>query len=54
LNEICTCGCQGTGDIKKVELNNSNLASLKNYELELENELRLVRERVEEMESKFE
>ncbi len=52
LNEICTCGCQGTGDIKKVELNNSNLASLKNYELELENELRLFRERVEEKELK--
>jgi DNA-binding transcriptional ArsR family regulator len=52
LNDICTCGCRGTGKFKEKELNDSNLESLKRYEKELRNELRIVRERVNEMESK--
>ena len=51
LTEICTCGCQGTGKFREEELSDSSLESLKNYELEIENELRIVRERIEEMES---
>ena len=51
LNEICTCGCQGTGNFKDIELNNASLASLKDYEKALEDELRLIRERVKEIES---
>src|SRR4030042_5423555 len=52
LNDICTCGCRGTGKFKEKELNDSNLESLKRYEKELRNELRIVRERVNEIESK--
>jgi DNA-binding transcriptional ArsR family regulator len=52
LNDICTCGCQGTGKFREKELNESSLETLKKYEKELQNELRIVRERVKEMESK--
>ena len=51
LNDICTCGCRGTGKFKEKELNDSNLESLKRYEKELRNELRLIRERVKEIET---
>ena len=54
LNEICTCGCEGTGNFRDIELNGSSLASLKEYEHELENELSLIRERVREVELKKE
>ena len=54
LTEICTCGCQGTGKFREKELSGSSLESLKNYEREIENELRIVRERIEEIESKNE
>ena len=51
LNEICTCGCGGTGEFKKVDLNGSDLESLKKYEEALKNELRTVRARAKELES---
>ncbi len=51
LNEICTCGCKGTGQFKEAELIKSNLDDLMQYEKELEKELRAVRERVKEIES---
>jgi len=51
LSEVCTCGCRGTGNFKGEGLNTSSLASLRNYEKELQNELRVVRERIAEMES---
>jgi len=51
LNEVCTCGCQGTGKFREVELERSNLESLKKYEKELKNELNAVRQRIKEMES---
>ena len=51
LNDICTCGCGGTGRFREKELNDSSLESLKRYEKELRNELRIVRERVNEIES---
>ena len=51
LNEICTCGCQGTGKFREVELERSNLESLKKYEEELKNELNTVGKRVKELES---
>ena len=50
LNEVCTCGCRGTGKFRDKELNDSSLESLKKYEMELRNELRIVRERIEEIE----
>ncbi len=52
LSNICTCGCQGTGNFREMELNGSSLASLKEYEMTLENELKAVQERVEEIKSK--
>ena len=51
LNEVCTCGCQGTGKFREKELSNSSLRSLKKYEKELRNEFRIVRERIKEMKS---
>ena len=52
LNEVCTCECQGTGKFRQVELERSNLESLKKYEKELKNELKTVRQRVKELDSK--
>jgi DNA-binding transcriptional ArsR family regulator len=51
LSEICTCGCQGTGDFREKEPANSSLESLRKYEYEIENELRIVRDRIRELES---
>ncbi len=51
LNDICTCGCQGTGKFREKDLKDSSLESLKKYERELRNELRVVQERVKEIES---
>lgn len=51
LNEVCTCGCIGTGKFKEKELNDSSMKSLKKYEKELQNELDTVRERIKEIES---
>jgi DNA-binding transcriptional ArsR family regulator len=50
LTEICTCGCKQTDDFHKKELNDSSLDSLKNYQQELENELKTVRDRIRELE----
>ena len=52
LNDVCTCGCEGTGEFREKELNDASLASLREYERELENELLAVRERVSEMTKK--
>ncbi|MDA3916092.1 MAG: metalloregulator ArsR/SmtB family transcription factor [Deltaproteobacteria bacterium] len=46
LNEVCTCGCQGTGKIKEYESKRTDVASLKKYEDELKNELNTVRQRL--------
>lgn len=50
LNEVCSCGCQGTGKFKEQELSRASLEALKNYETELQNELNKVRRRVSEIE----
>lgn len=52
LSNICTCGCEGTGNFRDIELNSASLASLKEYEQALENELSATRKRVKEIESK--
>ena len=52
LNEVCTCGCQGTGRFKEKELSMANLEALKKYEIELQKELNIVRGRVGELEEK--
>lgn len=49
LTEVCTCGCQGTGKFKDTDPEKSNLASLKKYARELENELAAVRQRMKEV-----
>jgi ArsR family transcriptional regulator len=48
LNDVCSCGCEGTGEFREKELNDASLASLRKYERELENELLAVRERISE------
>ncbi len=52
LDEVCTCGCGGTGRFKEKELSGSSTELLKKYERELQDELRIVRERIREMQSK--
>jgi DNA-binding transcriptional ArsR family regulator len=54
LNEVCTCGCQGTGRFRENELDSADLEALRRYEKELKNELELVQYRVREIESKKE
>ena len=54
LAEICTCGCDGSGQFKEKELEDSSLESLMNYEREIANELRIVRERIKELRSSSE
>ena len=49
LNEVCTCGCRGTGKFKEKELNGASLESLIKYKKELQNELKTVRERIKEI-----
>jgi len=51
LSHICTCGCQGTGKFRELELNNSSVESLKKYQTELEKELETVRERIKGLDS---
>ena len=52
LTEVCTCGCQGTGNWKKTELDHANLEALKTYEKDLQTELRILRLRIKELEPK--
>jgi ArsR family transcriptional regulator len=49
LNEVCTCGCQGTGKIREYESEGASLKSLKEYENELKNELNTVQQRLKEL-----
>src|SRR3989339_1609188 len=51
LDEVCTCGCQGTGKFRESELERSSLEALKKYEEELRNEISTVRQRLKELES---
>jgi len=51
LNEVCTCGCRGTGKFKEKEQRCASLESLMKYKKELQNELRTVQERIKEIES---
>ena len=52
LTQVCTCGCQGTGNWKEKELEKTSLDSLRRYEKDLQDELRTVRERIKEMKPK--
>jgi ArsR family transcriptional regulator len=52
LTQVCTCGCRGTGKWKEKELNEAGLESLKKFEQYLLEELKVIRERIKEEESK--
>lgn len=52
LNDVCTCGCKGTGNFREKELNSSSLQSLKKHEKTLKNELKIVRERIKKIKTK--
>jgi DNA-binding transcriptional ArsR family regulator len=52
LTEVCTCGCQGTGKWKEKALPEESLESLKKYEKDLQNELKIIRERIKELKPK--
>jgi len=51
LTEVCTCGCQGSGQWKEKECRDAPLDSLKQYEQDLQSELKNVRQRIKELES---
>ena len=51
LNEVCTCGCQGTGKYKEASPDHSTVKSLKKYEEELKKELANVRHRLKEVQA---
>lgn len=53
LTEVCTCGCQGAGGVKKRENSTrSSLASLIQHEKTLQKELQNVREKISEFQTK--
>ena len=49
LNQVCTCGCEGTGKFKEKELSRASREALDRYEEELEKELEKVRRRKKEI-----
>ena len=52
LTQVCTCGCQGTGNWKEQEMAKAGVEALKKYEKDLKDELRVLRQRIKELESK--
>ncbi len=54
LTEVCTCGCEASGRVREAELQNAKdkLSLLKKYEQELKKELREVKIRIKEIQSK--
>ncbi len=51
LSAVCTCGCKGTGRLCKTELNGAEdrVTLLKKYKRELQEELKKVEIRIEEL-----
>ncbi len=51
LSTVCTCGCKGTGRFREAELNKADdkVPLLKKYERELQEELKKVRIRIDEL-----
>ena len=52
LNEVWSCGCQGTGKFKDLEMSKTDVAKLRKYEAELQKELAVVRKRIEQIATK--
>jgi DNA-binding transcriptional ArsR family regulator len=52
LNEVCTCGCQGTCNFEEKVPSEPGLEFLKKYEVELKRSLKLVQERIKVIESR--
>ncbi len=50
LNEVCSCGCKGTGRFRENEIASAGVEELKKYETELQKELDRVQGRVKEIE----
>ena len=48
LTEVCTCGCQCPGKWQKQELEDADLEALKKYEKDIQEELKVVRQRIKE------
>ena len=51
LNEVCSCGCRGTGRFRENEIGGAGVEELKKYENELQKELDRVQGRVREIEA---
>ncbi len=51
LSNICTCGCKGTGQFREAEVNaaEDKVAVLRKYEQELQEEIKTVQTRIEEL-----
>lgn len=52
LSEVCLCGCDESGRPSSEEINSAGLEALQNYEKDLEQKLKAVRERIKKMETK--
>ena len=52
LSEVCTCGCQGSGQWQEKERRDTPLAAMEQYEQELQSELENVRQRIKELKPK--
>ena len=52
LSEVCTCGCQGSGQWQEKERRETPLEALEQYEQDLQNELETVRQRIKELKPK--
>lgn len=52
LNEVCECGCRGPGKFRGKAKNGINLESLKKYKKDLQNELRIVEDRINKIKAK--
>ena len=51
LNEICSCGPKAPAGLKEIEVDKSDLESLRKYEKDLKNELLNVLKRIRELEA---
>jgi DNA-binding transcriptional ArsR family regulator len=52
LSEVCSCGCKDPRRIAENESRAADMETLKKYELELQNELEKVRQRIKQLEDR--